>query len=130
VTARTELGGTAMSQNRPATTAEMAELEFDGQISSLTARERRRVIDEKVAQIAVFLPLAYEVALASKEELVARVEREHDEIGSRLMELLRATDAAKDAAKLLAGAEARLMIAFAVVEGPDEDEEAEAATRH
>jgi hypothetical protein len=77
-----------------------------------------------------FLPLAYEVALASKEELVVRVEREHDEIGSRLMELLRATDAAKDAANLLASAEARLMIAFAVVEGPDEDEEAEAARRH
>jgi hypothetical protein len=35
-----------MSQNRPATTAEMAEVEFDGQTSSLTARERRRVIDE------------------------------------------------------------------------------------
>jgi|EndMetStandDraft_8_1072994.scaffolds.fasta_scaffold118176_3 hypothetical protein len=119
-----------MSQNRPATFPEIVAQDFDGGISKLTAEERRAMFDDMVARIAKFLPFAYEVGLASKEELVARVEREHDEIGSRLMELLRATDAAKDAAKLLAGAEARLMIAFAVVDGPDEDEEAEAATRH
>ena len=46
------------------------------------------------------------------------------------MGFVRATEAAEDAAKLLSAAVARLTVALAVVKGPDEEDEAEAATKN
>jgi hypothetical protein len=116
-----------MSKKRPATTAEIAEVEFDGAVSRLTKEQRAAAIADMLAKISAVLPLAYEIALASKDELVTRVDCEYDEIGPRLMELAQAGDAAKVLVELIGSAEARLAVALAVVEGP---EEAEGATQH
>jgi hypothetical protein len=118
---------TKRNRERPATTAEIAAVEFDGAVSRLTAGQRATAIADLLETISPLLPLAYEIGLASKDELVARVEREYEELGPRLMQLLRAREAAEILHDMLDAAEARLAVALAVVEGPEDGED---ATQH
>jgi hypothetical protein len=127
---RGETTMTKRNRERPATTAEIAAVEFDGAVSRMTAGQRATAIADLLETISPLLPLAYEIGLASKDELVARVEREYEELGPRLMQLLRAREAAEIMHDMLDAAEARLAVALAVVEGPEDGEDGEGATQH
>jgi Putative bacterial toxin ydaT len=122
-----EITMTKRNRERPATIAEMAEIEFDGSVSRLTAGQRAAAMADLLATISAVLPLAYELRLLGKDELVTRLDEQYDELGLRLMELAHASDAAKLVHELLESAEARLAVALSVVEGAEDGED---ATQH
>jgi hypothetical protein len=103
---------------RPATTAEIAQVEFRAlmEFRNLTKTERLAKVEDAAERVRAMALLASEIVAKEKPELIALVEEEYDALGPFLIQLGHATKAAKALADVIGAGEARLAVALANIE--------------
>jgi hypothetical protein len=112
---------TLVPKNKPATIAEIAEVEFGAirELGRLSQVKRIKRIHEIVDHVRAGAVIGVEIATMDKAELVAKVAEKLDLWGPSLMELAHAHELANTLREIISAAEHRLAVALAVVEGDD-----------
>jgi hypothetical protein len=111
-----------MSKIPGATHAEIAAIDVAAATFTMTKSQRIEWAHEMTEAIHGATLISLELLPVDKSALITRVRDEYDELGSALMPLKSAREAAETLRDLIERAERRLAVALANVE-PDEDDE-------